>query len=300
MAACAACAVRLNPVHNQIRIRANTASGIYHGLQTRYDGRIGRQLLLGSSYTYSKAIDNVSEVFGFLGQGSLVVSQNPFDIGRGERGLSGNDLHHVWTMNFVWDLPFMKEQRGFLGRMLGGWSASGIYRRTGGRPMQPVQFSSGTPTVTDRDFNATFFGYFDSLRPFSANPNAEVRSLGFVTPAGQLVDYNNRNRPVTLSDVRWVFNNLDAARYFGTPFGAGRGVLRGPKVSDGDFAVFKSWKIRESWSLQYRFEATNIFNHPTLGVPNLQADSGTTSTWLNATETEATPRIIQMGLRLTF
>ncbi len=298
--ACGTCNGRIVPNYSSIRVRGNTASSIYHGLQSRYDARVGRQLVFGTSYTYARTIDNSSEVFGFLGQGSLAISQNPFDTGRGERGLSNNHLKHAWSTNFVWDIPAFREQRGIVGRMLGGWSLAGIYIWTTGRPMQPVQFNSGAVGVTDRDFNVTFFGQFDSTRPFAASPNAPLRSIGFVNPQRQLVDYNNRNQPVNLQDVRWVYNNLDAARYFGTPFGVGRNVIFGPKNSQGDLSVFKNWKLRERLSITYRFEATNLFNHVNHSVPNLYLDSGTTTTFLNPTETEATPRVIVMGLRLQF
>src|SRR5207244_6371034 len=46
-----------------LRSRENTATSDYHGLQTRYNGRVFDQLTLGASYTFSKTIDNASEIF---------------------------------------------------------------------------------------------------------------------------------------------------------------------------------------------------------------------------------------------
>src|SRR5207244_11696097 len=46
-----------------LRSRENTATSDYHGLQTRYNGRVFNQLTLGASYTFSKTIDNASEIF---------------------------------------------------------------------------------------------------------------------------------------------------------------------------------------------------------------------------------------------
>ena len=129
-----------------MRVRVNTASSIYHSLQVRYDGRFRSQWDYGLTYTYSHAIDNTSEVFQFNGGNSNVIAQNPLDINRGERGNSGFDARHVFTANFIWDLPFFREQKGFLGRLLGGWQLSGIVLIQPGRRFNPVQqLSSRNP-----------------------------------------------------------------------------------------------------------------------------------------------------------
>lgn len=292
--ACANCNGRVNPDYGLVRIRNNMASSTYHGLQTRVDTRLGNQLSLGSSYTYSKTMDNVSEVFEFGASGSSVISQNPWDLGPGERGLSNNHLAHAWSTYGIWSVPVFKDQRGLLGRMLGGWQISMVNVSTSGRPFQPLQFNSGEPSVTDRTLNAAFFGRFDSIRPFGGNPGAPLTSVGIITPAG-MVDFFNRTRPVGFNDVRWIINNPTSARLFGTPFGVGRNVVFGPSQHTADLAIFKDFKIREGLSLQYRMESTNAFNHPNLGIGVINADQ---ATFANTTETEVTPRVVRMGLRL--
>jgi outer membrane receptor protein involved in Fe transport len=71
----AACNGRIFPVGLR-RSRENTAQSIYHGLQTHYEGRLYNQLSVGISYTFSKALDNASEVFSFQ---ESAAPQNPFD-----------------------------------------------------------------------------------------------------------------------------------------------------------------------------------------------------------------------------
>jgi hypothetical protein len=110
-----------------------------------------------------------------------------------------------------------------------------------------------------------------------------------------MVDFFNRTRPVGFNDVRWIINNPTSARLFGTPFGVGRNVVFGPSQHTADLAIFKDFKIREGLSLQYRMESTNAFNHPNLGIGVINADQ---ATFANTTETEVTPRVVRMGLRL--
>lgn len=291
---CANCSGRVNPNYGLVRVRANTASSTYHGFQTRVDTRLFDQLVFGAAYTFSKTMDNVSEVFEFAGSGSLVIAQSPFDLTKGERGLSNNHLPHAFSMNFVWQVPLLKQQKGLAGRLLGGWQVSMIDIWTSGRPWQPLQFNSGEPSVTDRTLNSAFFGRFDSLRPFGGNPSAPLSSVGIITSTG-MVDNFNRNRAVGYNDVRWIINNATSARLFGTPFGVGRNLAYGPRFQRADVAIFKNFKIHERLTLTYRLEATNAFNHPALGLGIINADQ---ATFANFTETEVTPRVIRMGLRL--
>ena len=59
---------------------------------------------------------------------------------------------------------------------------------------------------------------------------------------------------------------------FGIPSGAfgnlGRNVYRGAGVFNTDFSLFKAFPIKEQMSLQFRFEAFNIFNIQNYDAPS--------------------------------
>src|SRR5262249_49934041 len=126
---------RVDANFTQVALLANTASSIYHSLQMRYDGRIRSQLLFGGSYTWSRAIDNASDLLATSPGAPMVqfVAQNPFDLTRGERGPSDFDLSHVATLHFVWNVPWFQAERSLKGRLLGGWTLSGMQRWNTGR-----------------------------------------------------------------------------------------------------------------------------------------------------------------------
>jgi hypothetical protein len=291
-AACVPCTGRLNPDYAALTVLANTASSTYHGLQTRYEGRPLRQLNVGASYTWSRSLDNASD--SDLRGGPL--AQNPFDITRGERGPSAFDLPHVFTFHFVWDIPAFQSGRGVISRLLDGWSLAGIARSFSGPPATPQQRNADR-MANDADFNNAFGLNPDTRRPFSSNAAAAVNTVGFMQPDGKLVDFYQRTRPLSPGDVRWIYNNNAAARLFGTPFGAGRNVLRGPGVHNTDLSLFKKVRISERIVLQLRLEAENAFNHPNLGVGATVAD---VAGFLNPTETAGAPRRLAMGVRLLF
>jgi outer membrane receptor protein involved in Fe transport len=319
-----------------IRERINSANSIYHALQMRYDGRFRSQWNYGFSYTYSHAIDNSSEIFSFAGGNSVAVAQNPLDITRAERGNSGFDSRHVFTANFLWELPFMREQKGLLGRIAGGWQVNGIVLVQGGRPFTPIHSLASRNPYEDTSFITAFFSPANShFRPFEGNPNAPRDSVaitdvdaclfyGFCgsakvgavsmpillpSPTGfyLLNDINNStaaNRkltPVSPNDARFIVNGAGAALKFGGPFGnVGRNTFRGDRNENVDLSVFKDFRITERFQLRYRLQMINAFNHPNFGIPNSIALDNAGSLFYNFQENSGGRRTISMGLRLSF
>ena len=51
--------------------------------------------------------------------------------------------------------------------------------------------------------------------------------------------------------------------------------IEGPGLWSLDADIQKSIRIRESKALSFRLDASNVFNHPTPGNPNLNINSGT-------------------------
>jgi outer membrane receptor protein involved in Fe transport len=318
-----------------IRERINGVSSTYHSLQMRYDGRIRSQWNYGFSYTYSHAIDNSSEVFQFNGGNSVAVSQNPLDITRAERGNSGFDARHVFTANFLWELPFMREQKGFLGRVAGGWQVNSVILLQGGRPFTPTHTLASRNPYEDSSYMQAFFtGGPSHFRPFEGNPNAPLDRVaitdvdacvfyGFCgstkvgdvsrpnlrpSPTGfyLLNDLNlpaasRKFTPVSPNDVRFILNGAGAALRFGTPFGnVGRNTFLGDRNENLNLSVFKDFRITERFQLRYRLQMLNAFNHPNFGIPSSIALDNAGTTFYNFQESSGGRRTISMGLRLSF
>ncbi len=311
-----------------MRQRINGVKSIYHGLQMRYDGRFRRQLIYGATYTWSHAIDNSSEVFNFAGGNSIAVSQNPLDLTRAERGNSGFDARHVFTANFLWELPLMREQKGVLGRIIGGWQFNGVLLIQAGRPFTPTILSASRNPYEDSGYMTPFFGNPSHFRPFAGNPNAPLTSVG-ITDVDACIFYGrcgaqggvpvlrpsttgfyslndlNRTTPVftevSPNNVRFIMNGPGAARYFKTPFGnVGRNTFVGDRNENVDLSIFKDFRIAESVKLRYRLQMFNAFNHPNFGIPNsINLDSAGTI-FYNFQENDGGRRTISMGLSFIF
>ncbi|HZQ24579.1 MAG TPA: TonB-dependent receptor [Terriglobales bacterium] len=256
-----------------------TAYSIYHALQSELRMQNWHGLTANATYTFSKTIDNTSEAFssqGGFGGNTLAYAQNPFDISRAERGISGYSYPHVVGVLMIYDLPFFKGQTGFLGRALGGWEVSTTYRYTSGQPYTVVQVPPSNGLSLCDPTNFTGGSVFDACRPILENRGAPFASVGTCTnPAAAdcgIVDIAS-SQPTTLSAVHWIINDNNAAKFLGSPFlGAARNLYRGQPISTANLSVFKNLKLTERFTMQLQAQAFNVMNTQFRGVPFADVD----------------------------
>jgi hypothetical protein len=247
----------------------------YHGLQTSLERRLAGGLRLGTAYTWSKVITNATSE-----QAANV--QNSYDL-RSERGVADFDRTHVLVVNYIWELPLFRNRKDWVGKALGGWELSGISSFTSGRTFTPSFAFSGDPTGTGKT----------STRPDFVAP---VRYLDPRTP-----------RTFTLPNGRAVTGNFwfDPTLSFRLP-AAGRygnaapGVIRGPGMNNWDVALFKSFPVYESISLQFRAEFFNFFNHVSFSGIGTGLPATATDNTFGQVTAVAPARILQFGLKVNF
>ncbi|HEX9629028.1 MAG TPA: carboxypeptidase regulatory-like domain-containing protein [Pyrinomonadaceae bacterium] len=305
-----------------VTTRQNSAQSIYHSMQARYAGRFMKNALsLNASYTFSKTIDNASEIFAFADIGSA-NPQNPFCWNQCERAKSNLDRPHAFSVSFIYDVPFKKEQHGFLGHLLGGWQLNGVQVITTGNPYTPAENTNGVYGLGN-----TYLTSGD--RPFVGNPSVDPQQVGisqidaFFTQGGpvptnfngfwNLTTHNQTGNWVaaTPNDVNLIINGPGAAKIFGTPFGTmPRNYLRGPAINQLNMGLFKNIKFGERVKLQLRGEAYNALNHPNPGygvnaagyLPNITPENAgvTGSGFANFKDISLSRRVFQFGARLIF
>ncbi|MGC1451247.1 MAG: Plug domain-containing protein, partial [Candidatus Sulfotelmatobacter sp.] len=219
-------ALRPYPGYGTITHLELESSSIYHALQASVRRSAG-QLTLGAAYTYSHSIDDSSD----RGDGSLV---NAYDFAA-NRASSNFDQRQIFNFSYVWDVPFFKGT-GLRHALLGGWQYTGIMSMATGSP-----FSVTNPT----DSAGVAAGVGSGSRAdLVGNPNtgfARVSSPGtgplWYNPAAFAV-------PTPLT--------------FGS---SGRNLLRNPRRTNFDMALYKHFPIKESLAFEFRAEAFNVFNH---------------------------------------
>lgn len=282
------------------RTRNNGGYSDYNGAQVEFRANnLFKQLTIRSAYTYSKTLDNVSEIFSTGAGGNTTTwAQNPFNTTSAEHSFSGLDIPHQWSILFTEELPFFKEQHGLAGHVLGGWAFSGNYILASGQRYTPVQgfsaFATQAGNYSDIGFLGAFVG-FDTARPFMGSMSAPQTAIGAfaedacnvlviggladgtepictglaVTNPGQLVNFTALGKDptsapaaVTSKDVRFIINASRAQTIFGTPFGnMPRNLPQDAITNTANFSVIKRVKMGEHASFEFRMSMLNALNH---------------------------------------
>lgn len=296
---------RLHCGQTNVRTRANTSFSVYNGLQTQVTTRAYHGLTANVAYTFSRAIDNASEVFGSgSGAGSTIAfSQNPLDNNIGERGVSGTSFPNVTSLGLTYVDPHFKQAHTLLGRALGGFQFNTIYLFNSGQPYTPYQsLGDSGGSFCDSRFNSAFIG-LDSCRPILVNPNAPMGNVGYNSGNGV---YNDRatGAIVARDAEHFLINNTAEAIALGNPFpGVGRNTLRGDTYNNVDASIYKNNQINERINVQLQFQMYNILNrgYYTIPDPNID-DVGANGTFGNFKGNPATNtnRHATIGARILF
>ncbi|MBL8235262.1 MAG: hypothetical protein JNL98_42570 [Bryobacterales bacterium] len=187
-------------------------------------------------------------------------------------------------------MPWLKEQKGFAGKMFGGWQVNGITTLRGGFP---------TDIRTNR--LPPIFNTFNVPDRVKGEPVQVTSNRGpdsFFNPAAFRVPGttpSNTGAPIQL---------------FGD---SARRVARGPGSVNFDFSLFKEVTFNERMRLQFRAEAFNLTNTPTFSLassnsPPMTCIGRTPGSACNDNNPEfgklsgaqATGRQLQFGLKFLF
>jgi hypothetical protein len=266
-------------------IRANTAFSNYNSLQTQMRVQNYHGITADAAYTWSRAIDNADDIFATTG--AIASAQSPFSTNQAERGVAGNSYPNVFSLGATYKIPAFSEQRGILGRVLGGYSVNTIWTYNSGQVYTPQQSLKAQPNAAalakiptanqgqalysfcDFNYNANSAAA-DTCRPILSNPTAPIGSVGINGgPGVGYLDFGT-GATTTPNAVHWLVNNEYEAEARGNPYpGVGRNTLRGNTINELDASVFKTIKLNERFSSQLRLNVFNVPNRQYLGTPDV-------------------------------
>lgn len=259
-------------------------TGHYNSLQTTLERRFANGYQLHVAYTWSKAMGICCNDDS---EGSPAI-QLP-EYYRLNRAVTGYDQPHNLQIASIAELPFGKGKRwanggGLASAVAGGWQINTVFSSVSGTPFTV----SASGTSLDAPGNSQ---RADQVKP-------EVRILGGVGRGQSYFD------PL-------AFKPVTAAR-FGT---AGFNSLRGPGAVNLDLGLFREFRVKDRWRIQFRAEASNFTNTPHFANPggnvsNLQLNSdGSIRSLGGFTEITGTrgtgregidERVFRFGLRVSF
>ena len=238
----------------------------YHGVQFTVTKKMAHHLMVNGYYTYSKNFNSL-ELDNNQTQGG---AQNMANLSE-ERGRSDIDQRHAVAVSAVWQPSHSYGGSRAVQAVLNGWSVSPI-----------VRWHSGLP--------------------FTISNGADANLDGTNNDRAQLVGDPHLSHP---GASEW-FNIAAFARnavVTGAPIDGNspRNLLDRPGFRTVDLAIFREFKVRERYGLEFRAEATNAFNFVNLSSPGATAPSNPASPGNFGVITGAGDmRQLQLGLRLTF
>jgi hypothetical protein len=258
------CNDRLNTQYSNLNTRGNLGFSTYNAMTLGYETPFIRNLGLQftARYTWAHAIDNISSTFSEANNNNNLGLLDSFDA-RLDKGNADFDLRHRLAASFLWEIPYREDQKGWMGKLLGGWSVSGVYQAHTGAPF----------TIFDCT-NSQFVTNCMRAVQTGAQP-----SSGSGSPAAD---------PSTPGQFRYLETGGLSAGVFVNPltgnseFGpwptnmTARNAFRAPGFWNLDTGFYKTFRISEAKSIQFRGEFFNIFNHSNLYVVGNQTDISAT------------------------
>jgi len=222
--------------------------------------RLAGGVAIGGIFTFSKSLDDASSIGAgatsvastpglgaggtgaggggaSTGGGAANVAQNPFNLSA-ERGLSSFNQTHKFTADYLYELPFGHDKRWLTGEaplrtVFGDWQWSGDWTIASGLPFTPRLLNNTC------DVNG---GTNGTLRP-NLVPG---QSVSLAHP----------------SIAEWFNIAAFAAQTTCTYGNASRNSIIGPGSKVFDMAFTKIFPLKEARVLEFRAQATNIFNKP--------------------------------------
>lgn len=268
----------------------NILQSNYNAMTLKVEKRFSKGYSFLSNYTWSKAIDQGSEVFQ-LGNTFGIISDNR-NINR-DRGASTFDVQHRWVTSGIVELPFGRgkpilNRGGWVDKLVGGFQVSGVLTVQSGFPFTPLVRNrlahTGFALSTERG-DLVGDPSFSSAQ-WQANVQAWQQGNGrlfLVNPAAININY-----------APGTFGNIPR-NFFRTPYGRNL-----------DLSISKTTQIKEQAAITFRAEILGVTNerlHSLNLVQSVCANVCLTNPLVGSIPDRKflfNPRIIQLSARVTF
>jgi hypothetical protein len=286
--------------YNSLRSQCTCFDSMFNSLQTTVRHTFSQGYQVQAAYTYARSFSDVQANQAWT-----------TDLKGSNWGPDVNYHPHRLVISYSWNVP-RGNLKGVAGKLLGGWSLSGVTTVQNGVPIN----------ITDTRAGAIFgnFTTNGSLGRAEIAPDktyANIATPGSVTQrlggsaggCGYFTSYAasgslNGVGCASLSPFMAIPNQVapDGTLTNGTGWGnTGIGVILGPGQFNFDTALVKNTHVggtRENGNLQFRAEFFNMMNHPQFANP--AANLAVPGTFGQITATTVNPRLIQLALKYSF
>jgi hypothetical protein len=232
----------------------------YNGLQLSAERR-GSRLSGKAYYSFGRGYEDVD----FQG-GGLPGVQNATRLAD-ERARNSNDRTHIFTLSGVYKVDYLKGSTSPARFLAQDWTVSAI-----------VTIQSGTPFSIAAGADRNFDNINNDRADLVGDPE-----LDGDRPRDELIE-------------NWFNVAAFALPAAGANGNSGRNIIVGPGYRNVDLGVFRDVRLGGTSMLQFRLEATNVFNMVNLNNPGATLGTATFGKIRAARDM----RRIQLGARVSF
>lgn len=277
-----------------------TGAGAYNALQAKLEKRYASGLSFLSSYTWSHSLADASDAGGL--QTAISVRQESIIPILDEMTNSTVDVRERFTLNGNYELP-VGHGREYLNNSrladlaVGGWSTSLTFVTQTGIPFTVTPNNS---TAAGGSARANLIGdpYAPGGSPNSTNPTitcpaATRNKTHWYNPCAFANPLNGNLITTPVTDTATAIEYL----------GGKSNLIYGPGYNRINMSLFKNFITWREQYLQFRADAFNLINHPSLANPSLtgvNSTAGQITAPKNFQNDTPDARFFQLSLKYTF
>jgi hypothetical protein len=242
------------------------AEGIdnYNALQAHIEKRMSKNFQAGGSYTWSHAIDEQS------GLGLFFNGNNPLSL-RSAYGSADFDRTHVINFNYTFNLPHFADESKLSGKLIDGWSLSGLTVLQSGQPYSVIDFSGSVGSI----YYSTADGITNPIVPLAPGCTAKSAESG---ASGAFYNPSSKNHGSALLPSCFTLPLLPAGGLNGaippddpyeTGFATGqRNIFRQAFQKRADASLVKVTSFdKEKFTVKYTLDVYNLTNTTSFDIP---------------------------------
>ena len=293
----------INPQLTAFELINSLGYGNYNAAFVKFSTKDWHGLTTSSNFTYGRALGSGSVVQA----SSSVTTINPWNLGYAY-GPQPFDVKFVYSLLMLYQPPVYRDQKGFLGKVLGGWSIAPLFTAQTGLPLE---ISVGTGSNTNAQAFGEVYGNNNTgnyenavaVAPFTGGNSAHNN----VTPCNGVGNSGNSGMNM-FSNPCAIYNEFRPPVLGVDTNQSGAGVIRNFPTWNLDATLSKDIMVRERFGATFTFQFVNLLNHfqpalstsatPTLNINSPQTFGNITAQY--TTPNGAQSRWMEFGLRLRF
>ncbi len=254
-----------DPRFSQVQTVHNNAKSNYNGLMLQYKHFDHHGLALDASYTYSHALDDISNTSGLVFNGNALSSQiTPISPSLLMYSNSDYDIRNNLTLDFTYTEPYRFANRlEDLG--LGGWTvATKAYWRSG-EPFSVINANAEGSISNGTGANTVLADVLNNSFNHKCNSYSSpcFQTPGLFNGAGVTAVYNKAGVFQGTTPIGPETNPVPQLNFGNVP----RNAFYGPHYTDVDLSVYKEVVRMSAAQFQVGVQAYNVLNHVNFAFP---------------------------------